>query len=145
MKGISVLTVNQLLLQNERFIGDYNVEIARWSNGKWSSTIPTLYAILTDHRLILQPHARKLYEPAIIPAHYILHIVPLRTPTRFGVVLTLKTEQRVALLIPTHQKDEIIRNLRTIALPGLKENPRQLQIQCDMQNVRKMINYFAHW
>lgn len=138
-----MLTADQLLLEDEILIGDYNVEIARWSNGKWSSTIPPLYAVLTDHRFILQPHSRKRYEPAIIPAHYIMHVTPLETSTRFGVILTLKTEQRIALLIPTRQKDEIIRNLRTVALPALKDNPKRAEIKLDLESIRKMIDYFS--
>lgn len=134
-----MLTADQLLLEDEILVGDYNVEIARWSNGKWASTIPALYAILTDHRLILQPHSRKRYEPAIIPAHYIIDVLPIETPTRFGVMLTIKTEQKITLLIPTRQKDEIIRNLRTISLPS---NPKRTEIQLDLDSIQKMINFF---
>ncbi len=37
-----MFTAKELLRSQETLVGDYNMEIARWSAGKWTSTPPSL-------------------------------------------------------------------------------------------------------
>jgi len=135
-----MLTVKELLMEKEVFIGDYHVEIARWSNNQWNSTVPPLYAILTDLRLILQRQALKSREPAVIPTHYIIHIRPFMTQTRHGVVLALKNDQKIAILIPTHQREEIMRNLRTVAINAIRSEKRY-DLSFNAEALEKIIDH----
>jgi hypothetical protein len=135
-----MLTAKELLMEKEVFIGDYHIEIARWSNNQWNSTVPPLYAVLTDMRLILQRQALKIREPAIIPTHYIIHIKPFMTQTRHGVILALKNDQKIAIFIPTHQREEIMRNLRTVAINAIRSEKRY-DAKFDVSSLEKMIDH----
>ncbi|MCL4253076.1 MAG: hypothetical protein KJ043_04780 [Anaerolineae bacterium] len=137
---MSMLTAKQLLMEKEVLIGEYNVEIARWSNNQWHSTVPPLYAILTDLRLILQRQALKTGDPAIIPTQHIIYLRPFMAGNRSGVVLTLKNDQRIALFIPNIRKDEIMRNLRTVAINAIRGEKRY-DIQFDATALSKIIDH----
>jgi hypothetical protein len=135
-----MLTAKSLLLDKEVLIGEYNIEVARWSDNQWNSTVPPLYAVLTDMRLILQAQSLKKREPAIIPTHYIIHIRPLATTNRHGVILTLKNDQKIAILIPTHQREEIMRNLRSVAINAIRSEKRY-DATFDVSALEKMIDH----
>ncbi|MDZ4672775.1 MAG: hypothetical protein SH821_18075 [Phototrophicales bacterium] len=135
-----MLTAKSLLLDKEVLIGEYNIEVARWSDNRWNSTVPPLYAVLTDMRLILQPQALKKREPAIIPTHYIIHIKPFTTTNRHGVILSLKNDQKIAIFIQTHQHEEIMRNLRSVAISAMRSEKR-FNASFDVSAVEKMIDH----
>jgi hypothetical protein len=135
-----VLTAEELLLEGERMIGDYNLEIARWHTDHWATTIPPLYAILTDHRLILQPHTRKRHDPAIIPASYISRVQDIDEGNRFIVVLHLKNDQKISMFIPKRQHTEIMRNLRTVTAPNA---PRKFEVRLDLGSLKKLIEFVS--
>ena len=135
-----MLMPKELLMEKEVFIGDYHIEIARWSNNQWNSTVPSLYAVLTDMRLILQPESLKAREPAIIPTHYIIHMKPFMTQIRHGVILSLKNDQKIAIFIPTHQREEIMRNLRSVAINAIRSEKRY-DAPFDVSALEKMIDH----
>jgi hypothetical protein len=136
-----VQTIKQVLLTGENFIGDYNVEIARWKDGEWSAMIPPLYMIMTDRRIVLQAHSRKHYEPAIIPAEFIDGIQEFTFRYRHGIILILTTEQKIGLFIPNLRHDEIINNMHTISAPTKK--PDDFEAQLDMGSLQKLIDYVS--
>ena len=136
-----MLAAKDLLLEGEQFIGDYHVEIARWKDGIWSAMIPPLYAIITDRRLILQPHSRKHHEPAVIPARYITKIQEFTYQFRHGIIMHLTTGQRLAIFIPNLKRGEILQNIRTITVPS-KKSERQ-EIQLDLGSLKKLIDYVS--
>jgi hypothetical protein len=138
---ILVLTISDLLMDGETFIGDYNMEIARWKDGLWSAMIPPLYAIVTDRRLILQPHSRKHHDPAIIPASYIERIQDFSYQYRNGIILHLTTGQKIAVFIPNLRREEIRRNLHTITAGTTKSKEHTMTL--DLGGLQKFIDYVS--
>jgi hypothetical protein len=136
-----VLTAGDLILPGEILIGDYNVEIARWRDRRWSPTIPPLYAVLTDHRLILQPHSRRNLEPAIIPISYIEKFTSFQSEYRHGVVLSLITGHTISLFIPNHHRAEILRNINTLMIPAQQGKKHNFRLNVDA--LQRLIDYIA--
>src|SRR5687768_356859 len=114
----------ELLVEGEQSLGQYNVEIARWSNDKWVSTVPPLYAMITNRRLILQPQTRKRYTPASIPGKYITDIYRLESERKV-VSISLKTGYQINMFISLGKGDIFIEKLSSIALliPQKEYNP----------------------
>ncbi|MFW5748192.1 MAG: hypothetical protein ACOCYT_01125 [Chloroflexota bacterium] len=135
-------TYKELLKDQEVLLSDFNVEIARWSNGRWNSTVPSLYVILTDHRLILQPYTRKRREPAIIPASYIVYVGTFDEVPRKGVVLSLRSGHRIAMFTPVQKHDKIVRDLRTVSMPAARRN-RKFEISLDLGGLKRLIEFVA--
>lgn len=131
---------DDILMEGEEFIGDYNIEIARWSNNQWTPTVPPLYVVVTDHRVVLQPHGRKSRQPAIIPASYILHARPFDDSRRCGVLLSIKGGIRIAVLIARTQRLDFMRNLRTIAMPAARKE-RKFEPQLDLGVLHRLIDH----
>ena len=136
-----MLAIKDVLIEGEVCIGDYNMEIARWKDGKWSTMIPPLYVIMTDYRLILQQHSRKSHEPASIPAEYITDFQEFTYQFRHGLILRLKTGQGLALFIPNMKREEIVRNMHTITAPTA--TPKSPKIQLDLGDLKKLIDYVS--
>lgn len=134
-----MLTPAELLKEGEELLGSYNVEIARWQSDRWVSTVPTLYIVLTDHRMILQPHTRKRYEPAIIPARYITQVTELEAPYRHGVLMRLATGHQIGMFISGRFNREVLRNLHRMMRPI---KPMQFNPQLDIQQLQKLIDFF---
>jgi hypothetical protein len=134
-----VLTADEILKEGEVFIGAYNVEIARWSKDQWAATIPPLYAILSDHRLILQPHARKQYAPAVIPTSYITGVRLLNSP-RHGIMLLLKTGHRIGMFVALDPEQTLLNNLQ-----NLKPPKRDVRFtgEFDTSTIQKLIEFLA--
>lgn len=135
-----MLTAGQLLEEGEVLIGDYNVEIARWRDGNWTPTIPPLYVVLTDHRMILQPHARKRLDPAIIPARYIKEVRELDTDNRHGIMLHLKTGHQISMFVSGDPNRGMLRGLRAMMTPP---SPVRFEPQLDLGGLQKLIDYFS--
>jgi hypothetical protein len=131
-----VLTPSELLIEGEKLLGNYNVEVARWQVDRWVSTVPPLYVILTDHRIILQPHIRKRYEPAIIPVRYLARVVELDAPPRRGVILHLTTGHQIGMFIASHKTREVLHNLHKMMQPV----PPRFNAELDLGSLRKIID-----
>jgi hypothetical protein len=134
-----VLTADHFLIDGETFIDDYNVEIARWSNSRWCSTVPPLYGILTDHRIVLQPQTRKHYDPAIIPTTYIAGVTELNAE-RHGIMLHLKTGHRIGMFISGDPEHRMLLNLRALKVPR-----RAVRFEGDfnISTIQRIIEYIA--
>lgn len=137
-----MLTADEILLEGETLIGHYYLEIARWRDGTWSPTLPPLYTIITDLRLVLQPHSRKNHEPAVIPARYITQIQEFTDQFRHGMLLHLSTGHRIALFIPNHQREEIVRNMRTIAVTPVRSSGHEMHL--DLGSLKKLIDFVSN-
>jgi len=134
-----VLTAEHFLVDGETFIDDYNVEIARWSSSHWASTIPPLYAILTNYRVILQPHTRKHYEPAVIPTSYIGNVTELNSQ-RHGIMLHLRTGHRIGMFVSGDHNHELMQNLRQMR--GTKPNYK-IDGDFNINTIQRIIDFFA--
>ncbi len=137
-----MLTADQILLEDEQLIGDYNMEIARWTRQRWTSTVPSLYVVITDRRLVIQPHGRKRRAPAIIPASHILHVRPLDDTPRAGISLRLKSDHRITLFVPAANHQAILQTIRQIATPRQRVDRPDYQINLDLGSLQKLIDYF---
>jgi hypothetical protein len=133
-----VLTPDQLLHEGENLLGSYNIEIARWVNERWIGTVPLLYVVLTDHRLILQPQARKHYEPAVIPGRYIKQVTDVNDDRRRGLLITLKTGHRIGMVAAGVQADTFARNLRTLMVPP---SPVRFESELNLTSIQKLITF----
>lgn len=136
-----MLTVSELLQEDETFLGDYNIEIARWVQDRWWPTQPPIYAILTEFRLILQPQARKRHEPAIIPVSYIIRVKEFLDGRRHGVLLYLQTGHQIGMFVVGDPSGEFLRKLREAILPHAQSKPK-FKIELDLASIQKMISYF---
>ena len=136
-----MFTAKELLLPQEKLVGDYNMEIARWSNGRWVSAPPSLYVVLTDHRLVLQPYGRKRRDPAIIPVSYIIYVRPFEQMPKQGILISLKSGQRIGFFIPPRYRDTILQQIRRVAMPAAGRN-RKFDIRVDANNLQRLITYF---
>lgn len=137
-----MLTANELLIDGERLINNYNVEIARWRDDRWSSTIPPLYATLTNHRLILQPHSRKRLEPAVIPNRYLTNVLKMDKTHRPGVILCLQTGHQIALFVTNDPDYSLLDNLRYATNPNRPQR-QEFKPSIDLVGIRKLIGFFA--
>jgi hypothetical protein len=109
-----VVNLDSLLLPDEQHTGTYSVEIARWNGGRWTATVPPLYASLTDRRLILHPQTRRRYDPAIIPRRSIRRITELDDPYRRGVVLHLEGGTLLNIFTAGYQGETFITQLHAM-------------------------------
>ncbi len=137
-----MLTADELLKDGEELLGDYNIEIARWINEGWFPTMPPLYAILSDHRIILQPHARKRHEPAIIPTSYIVRVREIQSGYRRGILLELKTGHKIGMFVSGDPRQQMIPKIKEAILPHNQEK-RKYKIELDLGSIQKMINFFT--
>lgn len=136
-----MLTPDELLLEDEELIGHYSAQIVRWRDGEWITTLPTLYVILSDRRMILQPEARKRYEPAIIPRRYFTGVEELTMGIRHGVILRLKTGHQIGMFISGDPKRRILNYLQRCFVPPKPIEPKS---QVDLEDIRRIIEYFDH-
>lgn len=131
-------TVDELLEKEETLLGTYNMEVARWSNKHWSPTMPALYAILTDHRLILQAQARKRYEPAVVPATAITKVNSLSDDYHREIVLIHLKTGHILSLYTGRQGEHFIKLLRQAAFP---RSPIKFKRDLDLDRLQKIITY----
>ncbi len=90
----------ELFVEGERKLGIYNLELAKKANSYWTRTMPPLYAMVTNYRLILQPQKRKKTQPASIPGYYITHLEEVQIERNKGVRAVLKTGHELNMVIP---------------------------------------------
>ena len=134
-----MLTPKDILKDGESLIGNFHVEIVRWTGSEWASTPPPLYVILTDHRMVLQAQTRKRYEPAYIPAQYIARVEELKGDRRRGVSLFLKTGHRISMFIAGDNRP-VLRAVRRMTAPT---SPVQFNEDLDIESIRKMIDFIG--
>jgi len=132
---------SELLNEGETVIGRYNVEIARVTrDGRFTSTVPPIFIIITDKRMILQPQTRKRYAPAIIHGQFIKNAQQLKNE-RSGTTIILKNDYRINLFITTNLNPTFINQVRQLALlPPIKDYALPLSID----GLSKLIQYFEH-
>lgn len=133
-----MLTADELLLEGEKLIGDYQVQIARWRDNVWTATLPTLYMIVSNYRVILQPHSRKRHEPAIIPKRYITDVEELKMGFRRGVIIHLRTGHLIGMFIGDDPQRKVLRSLRAAFVPP---SPVIFKPDIDLENLNKLIEF----
>lgn len=132
-----MLPEHEILVDGENVVGRYQVEVARWVGEKWVSTVPSLYMIVTNQRIILQPQTRKKYEPASIPGRYVRSVESLKS-NRQGITLTLKNDQRIHLFMPTVRSDVVIEHIRAIASLPIS---RTYHLPLTLNHLQKLITF----
>ncbi len=103
---------SDLFVEGEHMLGSYHAEIARLANGRWSPTVPPLYATVSNRRLILQPQTRKKYAPASIPGKVIQSVDPIEDLPR-GVRIALKSGHEINLIVRWGSSTDFINDLRS--------------------------------
>jgi hypothetical protein len=88
-----------LFVRGEKTLGNYQLQIARRATSGWTVTMPPLYALVTNYRLILWPQTRRSYPPASIPRSYILGVNNVRLDQRSAVHLRLKTGHELYMIV----------------------------------------------
>jgi len=135
-----VLTAEELLHEDEKFHGYFTVEVARWSTMEklWTSTVPPLYMIVTDQRLILQPQSRKRHDPAILPGSCIRRVEELHQNFRSGVLLYVSTDMILSFFVPSKDLKLLMRHLKTMTLPP---SPVQFDEKIELGSLEKIITF----
>ncbi len=106
------------LRQNETELGCHNVQVATFQGFSWCPSGPPLRAIITDTRLILIPRkAPDNCNPAIIPARCIRWYIPMLLGKKPGLMLQLKSGERIHLLVSWGQGNKITRDIKQLMLP----------------------------
>lgn len=125
------------LIEGEKIVGRYQAEIARWSNERFISTVPALYAYVTNYRFVLQPQTRKRYTPASIPGRWIDQVHPLNAPRR-GISLEFKDGYKIYLFIIGDQSEALMKQLKSLAaLPTVDSYAAPLSLD----SLRRLINH----
>lgn len=131
-------TVEELLLDEETLIGRYNMEIARWSDHKWSPTMPSLDVLLTDHRLIMQTQSRKRREPAFIPCHTIKKVTTVEDDYhRLIAIIQLKTGHHINLFVGRGGMPFV----RALRRTGLPQSPVKFENDLNLGYLQKIIQH----
>lgn len=126
---------------DERVLGRYHVEIARWSDfsKEWMPTMPPLYASLTAHNLILQTQTRKRREPAVIPLHSIKRIITtVDRYMRRVVILHLKSDYYISLY--TSRSDvgkDFLAHMRLVTMPS----PVIFETHLEAMHLKRLIHF----
>lgn len=127
------------LLDDEREIGKFQVQIARMTSSGWTAAIPPLYATVTDQRLMLKPQTRRPYPPAIIPARYIRQVTNLVLDPFNAVELTLTDDYRLYLIAGWRHGHDFSSALRRMMTERKLKFNREF-VHPDMQALYKLID-----
>ncbi len=132
-----MITEQELLDPHERVIERFNAQIMRKNGGRWQHTVPAIYVLLTDLRLILQPQTRKRYEPASIPLRYIRMVKRLKSGS-YGFSLHLKSGPTIYLFASWTSQIDLIELLQELAeVPYAREYEAPLALP----EIQKLIDY----
>ncbi len=101
-----------ILVQGETKLGEYQVAIVRYTSSGWVASVPPLYVIITNYRLILHPQTRRPYPPASIPSNYITKVVEVELGQRPAVQIALKTGHQLFLFISWSQGTELTETIK---------------------------------
>ncbi len=134
---VKLVTEQELLEPYEQVVERFSAQIMRKSGSRWVYTVPAIYVMLTDLRLILQPQTRKRYEPAIIPLRYIRMVRRLKGAT-YGLSLHLKGGQAIHLFASWTSPLDLIELLHDLAeVPAAKNYEAPLSLP----EIQKLISY----
>lgn len=132
-----MITEQELLSPHERVIERFNAQIVRKHDGRWQHTVPAIYVLLTDLRLILQPQTRKRYEPATIPLRYIRRVKRLKAAS-YGFSLHLKSGPTIYLFASWSSQIDLIELLEELAeVPYAREYEAPLAVP----DIHKLIEF----
>lgn len=134
-----MLTANEVLEDDETHVGSYNAEIARWRDDQWISTIPPIFVIVSDQRVIIQAQSRKHHEPAVIPSRYIKSVTKIESGRRHGVLVCLKTDHYIGMLVAGDPEFTLLENLRTL----MHSQKGRFKHHLDLSGIQKLINFFS--
>jgi hypothetical protein len=110
---------SDLLIKGERILGNYHLQIARRSDSGWTVTIPPLYALVTNHRLILWPQTRRSYPPASIPRSYIVKVSTVALERRNAVLIQLKTGHEFYVIVGLSEGGPFVDMINKMLTPPL--------------------------
>lgn len=133
-----MLTASDLLKPDETLAGSYQMEIGRWSGGRWTPTVPVLWVMVTDQRVIIQAQHRKYREPAIIPAKAIAFIETVDTAYRPAVLLRLKGGPQICLLTSRHDRHGFVKRVRHLITPP---SPVEFTPELQVGSLHKLIDF----
>jgi hypothetical protein len=132
-----LITEQELLEPHEHVIERFNAQIMRRTDGRWVHTVPAIYVLLTDLRLILQPQTRKRYPPAIIPLRYIRMVKRLRAAS-YGFSLHLKSGPTIYLFASWNSQTDLIELLQVLAeVPYARDYEAPLAVP----EIRRLIEF----
>ncbi len=132
-----MVTEQELLEPHERIVERFSAQIMRKNGTRWVYTVPAIYVLLTDLRLILQPQTRKRYEPAIIPLRYIRMVRRLKG-ANYGLSLHLKGGESIHLFTSWTSPADLIELLYELAeVPAAKN----YEIPLSLPEILRLIDY----
>lgn len=136
-----MLNESEIFIEGERKLGFYQIEIARKTDSGWSPTIPALYALVSNYRLILSPQSRKHHDPASIPGNYITQIETVDMGRKRGIVLDLKTGDRINMFVFGRDGNEhFLEDVRAMKSPKPKFHYDDRVARQDIERLVSFLN-----
>lgn len=130
----------ELFVEGERLLGRYTVAIARYSNARWSQTIPPLQMTVTNRRLFIRPQTRKAYQPASIPNTYVTKFQPVELEDRSGIMIALKTGHQLYLYITKEEATRMLDDMSAMKAPPTKIRFDDTIVEQDIQRIIDFVN-----
>jgi hypothetical protein len=127
------------LIRGEHELGSYQLQIARHTSSGWAATVPPLYAIVTNCRLIIWPQTRKPYPPASIPRNYITSVDEVELGHRKGILLAIKTGHCWYMMASSSDVQRLTDNMRQMLTPPLRG--RVYTPRLDRGNLARLIEF----
>lgn len=127
------------LVEGERILGRYTVNVLRESSGTWSSTMIPLDATITNYRMMLRPHKKK-YEPATLPGRYVRSVQMTRKGAYHCVEVLFVTNQFLYLILSTGKLDNFYEDLAAMKSPPPKFKFDDTVAQRDIE---RLISFFG--
>ncbi|HLU08479.1 MAG TPA: hypothetical protein VK003_02350 [Oceanobacillus sp.] len=126
-----------LLVRGEHILGSYQLQVARRTDSGWTVTIPPLYALVTNQRLILWPQTRRSYPPASIPRNYVVKVTPVVLDHRNAVLLQLKTGHDLYLIVGLSEGGPFVDMVKKMLTPPLLG--RIFKARVPKQDIQRLI------
>jgi hypothetical protein len=127
------------LIEGERILGRYTVNVLRESAGTWSSTMMPMDATITNYRLMLRPHKKK-YEPATLPGTLVRSAHMTHKGAFHCVEVLFVTNHFLYLILSTGKLDNFCEDLAAMKSPPPKFRFDDSVAQHDIE---RLINFFG--
>lgn len=132
---------DDLLLQGERRLGEYVVALIRRTPHGWSPTVPPLDALVTNYRMLLQPQTRRPYDPASIPANYIMRVREVEINSGLGIHVSLRTGHSLYILPSASHGSGMTDCLKALLTAPATSH---FHLHPPSRDLQRLIDYISH-
>lgn len=135
------INVQEVLVEGERVLGRYQVEILAPGSYGWSPAVMAIEALITNFRLLLKPFKRK-YQHASLPNYYFTSVEKNEINGYPCVSISIRTGHSLHLVLPRRHTDALIDDLATMRIPKPKFRMDENVAQDD---IRRLVAFLQRW